>query len=392
MVTKMRTYEKTHPWLKFTLDLRKCDYEFWMALGEARSKCEHIAGTPLMPKIANKIFQVYLAKGSLATTAIEGNTLTEKEVMDRLEDKLELPPSKKYLGKEIDNVVKACNYIGNKLFNEGLVELCVDDIKKYNNMILEDLRLEEGVIPGKIRTYSVGVGRYRAAPPEDCEYLLEKLCNWINKDFIPPNEDHRMAFGILKAIITHLYIAWIHPFGDGNGRTARMIEFQILILSGVPSAAAHLLSNHYNETRREYYLQLDESTKIPDGEFLFIKYALNGFIEGLKGQLALIKQQQLNVTWESYIHDLFKDKDSPANERRRHLVLDISNENEPIKGSKIKELTPRIATAYSKKTPRTIIRDLRILLKLDLIEIKKDAGIKAKKERILAFLPRRISN
>lgn len=388
----MYAYEKTHHWLKFSLDLRKCDYEFWIALGEVQSKCEHIAGVPLMPETAKELYQIYLAKGSLATTAIEGNTLTEKEVLDRIEDKLELPPSKEYLGKEIDNVVKACNHIGNKLFQEGSAKLCVDDIKEYNHMILENLPLEEGVIPGEIRTYPVGVGKYRAAPSQDCEYLLEKLCDWLNTDFIAPKDENRLAFGILKAIMAHLYLAWIHPFGDGNGRTARIIEFQILIISGVPYAAAHLLSNHYNETRREYYTKLlDESTKIPDGEFSFIKYALIGFVEGLKAQLTVVKQQQLEVTWEGYIHRVFKGKDSAVDERRRHLMLDISNQKETILLAKIRELTPRIAAAYSKKTSRTLIRDLEELMRLGLIAFEKGAGIRAKKEKILAFLPRRIS-
>jgi Fic family protein len=389
----MRTYEKTHPWLKFALDLRKSDFEFWMTLGEAQSKCEHISSVPLKPETAKRLHQIYLAKGSLATTAIEGNTLSEKEVLDRIEGKLELPPSKEYLGQEIDNVVLGCNSIGDRLFREGSIKLCVDDMKKYNKMILEKLTLEKDIIPGEIRTYSVGVGRYRAAPAEDCEYLLGKLCEWLNTDFIAPKEEYRMAFGILKAIIAHLYLAWIHPFGDGNGRAARMIEFQALIISGIPSAAAHLLSNHYNETRKEYYKQLDESTKLPDGEFSFIKYALRGFVEGLKNQLAVVKQQQLEVTWENYVHDVFKGKDSPANERRRHLILDLSNQNEPIIISKIKEITPRVAADYSKKTSRTLVRDLSELIELDLIEFKKEeGGIRVKKEKILAFLPRRIPN
>jgi hypothetical protein len=45
----MRTYEPTHPWLIFQLDLRALPPELWLLLGEARSKCEHLAGVPLRP-------------------------------------------------------------------------------------------------------------------------------------------------------------------------------------------------------------------------------------------------------------------------------------------------------------------------------------------------------
>src|SRR3990172_7484078 len=111
----MKTFEKTHPWISFELDLRKFDHKLWMALGETASKCEHIAGVPLQPDTAEKLHLLYLAKGVRATTAIEGNTLSEEEVIERIEGKLPLPPSREYLGKEIDNILKGCNEIKEKL-------------------------------------------------------------------------------------------------------------------------------------------------------------------------------------------------------------------------------------------------------------------------------------
>jgi hypothetical protein len=52
-----------------------------------------------------------LPKGVRATTAIGGNTLSEEQVVKRIEGELELPPSKEHLGKEIDNIVEACRSI-----------------------------------------------------------------------------------------------------------------------------------------------------------------------------------------------------------------------------------------------------------------------------------------
>ena len=50
----MRAYERTHPWISFNIDLTKAQARFWMALGEAQSKCEHVAGIPLRPDTANE--------------------------------------------------------------------------------------------------------------------------------------------------------------------------------------------------------------------------------------------------------------------------------------------------------------------------------------------------
>ena len=108
-MTNTDEYQKTHPWLSFHLDLQKVGYRLWMLLGEARSKCEHIAGVPLRPDVARELHSLYMAKGAFATTAIEGNTLTEEQVREHLAGKLKLPPSKEYLAQEIDNIIEVFN-------------------------------------------------------------------------------------------------------------------------------------------------------------------------------------------------------------------------------------------------------------------------------------------
>ncbi|MEZ0389969.1 MAG: Fic family protein, partial [Verrucomicrobium sp.] len=84
----MRTFEKTHPWISFRVDLSRAPADLWLALGEASSKCEHIAKVPLRPATAELLHRLFLAKGVAATTAIEGNTLSEEEVLKAVEGKL----------------------------------------------------------------------------------------------------------------------------------------------------------------------------------------------------------------------------------------------------------------------------------------------------------------
>lgn len=380
----MRTYERTHPWINFTLDLSKAQYIHWMMLGEAQSKCRHYTRVPLLPAVAEHLYGVFQAKGVLATTAIEGNTLTEDEVIRHLEGKLELPPSKEYLMQEIDNIIEACKEIGEHVLVAEDTDISVEAIKRYNEIVLKDLPRAEHVIPGEIRDCVVGVGTYKGAPPDDCEYLLSEMCDWINQKLDAPAE-YRMAFGILKAILAHLYLAWIHPFGDGNGRTARLIEFHLLLSVGVPATAAHLMSNHYNQTRTEYYRQLDLSHKAENNVFSFLEYALRGFIDGLKEQIDIIKDQQMSVHWINYVHSVFKDRDGVTDLRRRRLVIDLSQMEDPVPIAKVRHVSPRIAEAYASKTEKTVRRDLNALAEMNLISKTAD-GIRARKEVMLAFL------
>lgn len=57
-------------------------------------------GLPVLPEAQEQLPRVYLAKGTLSTTAIEGNTLTEKQVLQHMEGRLHLPRAKAYLQRE----------------------------------------------------------------------------------------------------------------------------------------------------------------------------------------------------------------------------------------------------------------------------------------------------
>ncbi len=382
----MRTYEKTHPWITFQFDLGRAHPQLWLLLGEAASKCEHVAGVPLRPATARMLHQLYLAKGVAATTGIEGNTLTERQVVQHLEGGLKLPASQQYLAQEVDNVVIACNEIAERL-GSGDTAITMERVCHYNQTILHKLGLPADTVPGQVRSHSVVVGNvYRGAPPEDCVHLLNRLCEWLSgSDFQAP-AGMEIVYAVVKAVVAHLYLAWIHPFGDGNGRTARLVEFQILLTAGVPTPAAHLLSNHYNQTRDEYYRQLDAASKSGGNLLPFLEYAVQGFVEGLREQLQVIRDQQWDVAWRNYVHELFHDKAGVGEQRRRRLLLDLSSHDDPIPVNELPDLTPRLASVYSTRSSKTLQRDLAQLEKMGLVE-RTPKGVRAKRETILAFLP-----
>jgi Fic family protein len=381
------TFEETHPWIDFGLNLNQAGPEFWMLLGEASSKVQHIASSLLRPDKAAEMNSVYLAKGVLGTTAIEGNTLSEEEVRSLVEGDLQLPPSQDYLRQATDNIIAAYNKIKDDLLAGVSLPLDPEVLADYNCSVLRALPLEEGVVPGKIPEHSVVVGRYRAAPRQDCLFLMERLCDWLNgSDFSPRSRDWVVPMALIKAVVAHLYIAWIHPFGDGNGRTARMVELRILMEAGVPMPAAHLLSNHYNLTRDQYYRELDAASRERGGAVGFLEYAVRGFVDGLCDQLKIVREQQFADRWKQYIFEQFAGLDSALDHRRRALALGISEAPNPVRPVEMRYLTPQLAEEYAKRAERTIYRDIEILLEMKLIE-KTDDGFAAAKDQLLGFLP-----
>lgn len=359
-----------------------------MLLGEARSKCEHLAGAPLKPDVAKQLYTVTLVKGALATTAIEGNTLTEDQVHGILEGSYKAPPSRQYQEQEVRNVLDALQSLHDRIVAGENIHITSALICEFNKQILKGTNLRPGVIPGSIRTESVVVGNYRAAPAKDCEYLLDRLVDWLNGPIFM-HEDPEIQFALIlaKAVYAHLYIAWIHPFGDGNGRTARMLEFLILASCGtVPVPAGFLLSNHYNLTRDRYYQELDLASKPGQDTLGFLTYAIEGFIDGIRETIGMVRKQQIEVAWVNYVHDRFASlPNTPASARQRSLVLAMPMDT-AVRREDLEGLTPKIARLYAGTGPRTLSRDLNRLFWLGLI-LKVRLGYRARAEVVRAFLP-----
>jgi Fic family protein len=182
----------------------------------------------------------------------------------------------------------------------------------------------------------------------------------------PGREDERVAFALIKAIVAHVYIAWIHPFGDGNGRTARLVEVQILNHAGVPIVATNLLSDHYNRTRDRYHRELRQASQQGGNLNSFVSYAVEGFVDGLRTQVATIRKHQLASAWKDLVHETLEGT-TDATKRRRDLVLDMPL-GEVVARNKLTTISPRVAGAYGRADERTLPRDLNQLVKFGLIE------------------------
>jgi hypothetical protein len=134
---------------------------------------------------------------------------------------------------------------------------------------------------------------------------------------------------------------------------------------------------------------LDKASKSGGDIIPFIQYATQGFVEGLREQLEFIRAQRWDISWSDYVNEQFGDCKSPTELRQRRLVLDLSHARDvviPI--NQIPEISVTLAKLYAKKTIRTMQRDVSALERMGLLERRPD-GVRAKREKILAFLPPR---
>jgi Fic family protein len=383
-----RRYKETHPWLTF--EFQPPHDIVSMRMGEAFSKCQHLIGTPLQPIVAANLASIYLAKGVQGTTAIEGNTLSESEVDAILKNQKTLPPSQQYLEQEVRNVQRVLAAIYQDSANLDF-RLSPEWLQSQNQQILEGLDLPEHVVPGQYTSSTLTVGNvYRSPTPEDIPYLVQKLCDWINERITAGkqlSDDYRFFNAVITAILAHIYLVWIHPFGDGNGRTARAVECAILAHTGlVPWVSSNLLSDFYNRTRSRYYSKLADASRRNDLQG-FVTYALDGFVDMLREQIRDVQAMQHRVAWVNYIHEMLQTQaPSVATRRRRDLALAMPI-GERTPKSKLHHLTPMLAEQYAGRSDKTLTHDINRLKELGLIEGDKRTGYAPRANLIHAFLP-----
>ncbi|MGK2958112.1 MAG: Fic family protein [Acidimicrobiales bacterium] len=374
-----------HPWISYEVDLDKMNPSFWMLLGEARSKCNHLRRVPLPKAYAERLHRINLAKGVHATTAIEGNMLSEDTVLAIVE-KRPIPASPEYQVREVENVVQAYNWVLDEIRAGRPPVLTPALIADFNRMVLEGLdNLADHVVPGEFRKESVVVGPYRAPDFENCEDLLVQMCDWLNGPAFAGKGPMRLPIAVIRASLTHLYLAWIHPFGDGNGRTARLCEYLVLVTSGVPTSAAHLISNHCNDTRDEYYRQLRYASESGGDVVKFLQYCAEGFVVGLTDQLKFVYDRQFELTWNEHVAEQVTGRDIEMRQRRSLIANTLLGKG-VVPRREISRMSFDLIDAYSTCGSKTLTRDLNELVALELL-IERDGGYAAREDVLLNLLP-----
>ena len=205
-----------------------------------------------MPRsVANRLRKNSKKKSSYASNKIEGNPLSEKqadEVIEQDERKHFLKPE-----QEVRNYYLALNHLENKgkkkeCFSKDLLL----DVQKYVEMgaSREKIGLRGPMPPGILfAVYDSQTGSPDYIPPEYSEIpeLLDELVEYVNT-----TDDHPL----IVAAVVHYQLVTIHPFEDGNGRTARLMSGYILDINGYGFNGIGSLEEHFAYDINEYYESL----------------------------------------------------------------------------------------------------------------------------------------
>jgi Fic family protein len=219
---------------------------------------------------------------ALASLQIEGSSLTLEEAFSlaREEPERELRDSE----QEFLNYLHAFDAIDGVLGQRDLV-VTRGDVRNLHRVLVDGVRGGRRCA-GELRREDVKVGDVEAGevvvhhqPPSwfHVESELEELLAWIEGAKVRGDgmEDPWVHPVILAGIVQHRLV-WIHPFLDGNGRTARMLTTMLLYQRGYDFKYLFELSAHYNSDRDAYYQALRSADRTDDYT-QWLTYFLGGF-------------------------------------------------------------------------------------------------------------------
>jgi Fic family protein len=181
---------------------------------------------PLPPELVQNLEQWFLIELTYTSNAIEGNTLTRKETAVVVEKGLTVSGKSLVEHLEATNHAEALRKV-RQLAESKTSELGENDILNIHNTILKSIDDDNAghyrSIPVRLSGSQVVLPNYRKVPD-----LMTALVEFLRLE--------KGAHPVELAAEAHYRLVTIHPFVDGNGRTARLLMNLILMQNGYPPA------------------------------------------------------------------------------------------------------------------------------------------------------------
>ena len=233
------------------------------------------------------------------------------------------------------------------------VEFVCEIHRRFYERLPEEFRMAQTatgvayqIVPGTLRNFMVDVGRHTPPHFEAVGSFLERFRDFYSSPAIPKTEC------LVAVAAAHHRLAWIHPFGDGNGRVARLHSQALLAHYGVAGLGLWTLSRGLARRRGDYYrfLEMADRERVNDydgrgnlsdaGLAAFCVFFLETMLDQVRFMGSVLDISQLRSRVERYFQFL---EGESYREAFAAIVRVLVDEGE-IPRSRVREITGKGAT------------------------------------------------
>jgi Fic family protein len=266
-------------------DLKLIEPSFGSKLTDLIIELEHLRKKTLGGSTHTQVFfqlkHLFHTLESIGSARIEGNNTTIAEYIETKLDSGDTEKNKSHSIIEIQNIEKAMEFIESTIQDYPINKAFVSDLHK---LIVKDLppppNGEGDLTPGSYRNKNIKISNSLHLPPDSflVDTYMDDLFSFIN------NEDSS-KYDLLKSAIAHHRFVWIHPFGNGNGRTVRLFTYAMLIKNGFNVNVGRIINPTavFCSNRNGYYDNLSKADSGSDNDVLeWCEYVLKGLKEEIE--------------------------------------------------------------------------------------------------------------
>lgn len=324
-------------------------------IGEIEASKEIIETAPLVPAFEKQFESDAVVRTVHHGTHIEGHDLSLSQTKKILEGENVVARARDI--QEVINYRKVVNLLDDLAGKRG--DYTKEMLLDIHSEVVYKIVAEEKV--GVLRNTQVIVkdeqsGEVIFEPPSFVEvpYLLEDFLEWLND--LEEKEHH----AIIRAGITHYILVAIHPFVEGNGRTARAFASLILMKEDYDIKRFFALEEHFDQDPASYYeafaLVDKQSKNIAQRDLTpWLEY----FTKTVAVELEKIKDKVKKLSMDTRLKVKIGEQVA-LTERQMRLVEYLSNQKQ-AKMNDLKEVIPMVSED-------TILRDLRDLMEKGIVE------------------------
>ena len=339
--------------------------EVFDALLEAKSAAAVLNRTPYLPQWIEESREEQLLLEAIGTSRIEGAVFTRREQEEALSpaaaDRADLTRSQRQL-RSADATYR---WLMDQPADRPVTADFILDIHRRIVTGCDDDHCEPGALRPAGWNVVFGAPTCRGAEGgEGCRAAFGALTNAIAHEF-------RGHDRVIQALATHYHIGAMHPFGDGNGRTARALEAFMLRRAGVNDIVMVSLSNYYYAHKDEYLEALAATRRLGHDLTPFLIFTLTAVADRCNALAEEITANHKRLLFREFAGSLFGQLRSA---RRRVLggrQLQLLNILLDGNATDLEGLVRLARQHYAElKFPeRALYRDLSELLTLDAITL-----------------------
>ena len=296
---------------------------------------------------------------AVTSARIEGNHTTIASYIEKRDDDSHKNDEQII---EISNLIDGLDFIDKYVMEEPI---SADFVKELHRIVVGDLTHEGDKRAGAWRDEPRYIANAEHQPPEpyDVPDLMRELIDYINND-------NSEQYDLLKIAITNHRFVWIHPFGNGNGRTDRLLTYALLCKKGYIAPNRMRLFNPtavFAGDRNKYYDMLALADDYKDEHILeWCEYFLSGVRDEIKKSESLADADFVNK--KILLPSVDRMEKAGIISRLESNILGRAIRLNTIKASDIKDLWGREITSVA------IAQQIKRLRDRSLIKATHEGG------------------